>query len=153
MTLHTELISRIVAATGYVNHKLENSWTRSETIKEYQYRYWYRISGYIRMDMFSVIVFNEGTQDESAEFMNQLPAILDVYQQSAWMTAILTKKAALLAGDANIKRINISGVDEIELYAFATVYKLVSGKINRVNYFLWDVGGALNSVEYTGSMF
>ena len=152
MTLHTELISQIVAAIGYVNHKLENSWTRSENINEYQYRLWYRVSGYIRMDMFSIIVFDEGTGGESAEFMNSLPAILDTDQPSAWKTAVLAKKASLLAGNPDIKRINVSGINETELYAFATVYKLVSGNINRINYFLWDVSGVLNSAEYTGAM-
>jgi hypothetical protein len=105
------------------------------------------------MDMFSIIVFDEGTGSEAAEFMNNTPAMLDVYQPSAWMTALVAKKASLLAGDATIKRINLSGIDEAELYAFATVYKLVSGKINRINYFLWDVAGVLNFAEYTGTMY
>lgn len=153
MTLHTDLLAQIQAATGFVALKLENSWVRTETIKEYQYRYWYRIGGYVRMDMFSMIVFSEGTVDESAEFMGGIPAILDQTETpSAWKTALLAKKASLLAGDATIKRINLSGINELELYAFATVYKLVTGKMTRVNYFLWDVAGTLNFAEYTGTM-
>lgn len=152
MSLHTDLLTQIQAATGFVALKAENSWVRTETIKEYQYRYWYRVGGFVRMDMFNVIVFSEGTADESAEFMGGLPAILDQGTTSAWKMALLAKKASLLAGDATIKRINLSGINEVELYGFATVYKLVTGKINRVNYFLWDVAGTPNFAEYTGQM-
>ena len=151
MTTKSDLLALIEAAEGFIEmHLLKTE--SVDTTKRYQYALVYRVGGYPRADVFNIIVFNDGLETESAEWMDHLPAILDVAVDSAWKTAVLTKKTNLLANNANIKRIDIKRINEEETYALATAYTLVSGKIAATNYFLYNANGTLTFYEYTGTL-
>ena len=152
MSTLAALLAQIEAADGYYSLIQEREHIRSSTLKEIHYMLYYRVAGYLRSDFFKVLVSNPGTADESAEFMNALPVILQSAPvDSEWKAAVLAKKAELMAGDSTIKRIIIQNFSEEEKFAIAVVYKLTSGKIAPSAYFLYDVSGVLTYYIYNGT--
>ena len=92
MSNEQELISQVQAASGYVSITLLKTETVGDATRK-QYSIIYRVGGYPRVDTVNILIF----ADQSAEWMNSPPNILDVPVVSAWKTAILAKKANLLA--------------------------------------------------------
>jgi hypothetical protein len=162
MVTFNTLLTQLQAATGFFRLGSDSPRYPSDTVQEHSYQLFYRNSnGYLASEQITIIVSNPGQVSESAEYLNQLPVILQPTPTpptpSAWETALTTKIAAIKSANAKVKRIIVTELDVTNTFALIVAYiadnATTPTTITKTQYFAYDNGsGTVLYYPYTGAL-